>query len=199
MPPEKLFVIHRPKRGEPTPPSGRAKTMEGVEARAKKFKGPYLVHRRGVDAKEKFARRKAALFVFRKKLDRLGLGQVLVLEGRGGDIHVRRVEVPSVELPAQAVFWPKIQKKIYTWSVTNFPELRYAGTCNCRDTRQGGSLSDHACCHASDWFPPSKAYGDKYVAAVKREFGDVIIYVSWQVYLHYDHAHVATGKCSHCF
>ena len=82
-----------------------------------------------------------------------------------------------------------------------YPGVRWGGTCNCRDNRQGTSLSDHACCRAGDFFPTSKKQGDEiYTALLKQKAKLHIRYIAWQVSLHFDHLHVSTGeKCTGCF
>lgn len=198
-----LYVVHRDEPGEVSPAGGIQATMTRVRKRTANFEGPFSIFERGSTNKSYRRERKNALEVYRKKLLALDVGDVLVLMERR--TSRRRVETrmvsEAVVLPDQADLWPKEQKAVYEHVMGSYDGVRWGGTCNCRETRQGGSLSDHACCHAGDFFPKSKAQGDD----IHRDLMDDtqkynIRYISWQVALHFDHLHVATGPpCSGCF
>jgi hypothetical protein len=196
------FVILRPDKGEPTPDRSLQDTMAAVRQRAKKYRPLYVVMNKGLpETKRTFARRKAALRNTKTRLPKLPVGGELILRSRTGESRIRRVEPPSVDLPEslKPSYVPQIQRDIYVFIMANFPGVRWAGTCYCRDNRQGTGLSDHACCGAGDFFPVNKAQGDAIKQAVMREFGDRIEYIAWQVALHFDHLHIATCRCFHCF
>lgn len=196
------YVVHRDEPGEVSPPGGVLKTMKRVRDRSSEFSGPFAIFERGSQNKAYRRNIGDALKLYKAKIQGLDVGEVLVLAERKG--KKRRVEARavtrSVELPEQADLWPVDQKRLYEYVAGTY-DGRWGGTCNCRETRQGGSLSDHACCRALDWFPTSTANGNVIYNDLldrKKEFN--IRYISWQVALHFDHLHCATGQpCTGCF
>lgn len=196
------FVVHRNEPGEVSPSGGLTSTMDRIKLRTEAYTSPFEIFERGSKSKIYRKMRKDALAVFKKKLSTAEVGEVWVYaERRGNDRAEARKVLEGVALPEQADLWPRSQVEVYEFIMGTFGGVRWGGTCNCRDNRQGTGLSDHACCHAGDFFPTTKKQGDeiqRQLMANKDHFD--IRYIAWQVALHYDHLHVATGApCSGCF
>lgn len=196
------FVVLRNDPGEVSPSGGLTSTMVRIKNRTEAFSSPFEIFERGSKTKAYRRMRKDALQVYKNKLAVAEIGEVWVYAERRGDDRVEaRKVLEGVALPDQADLWPQDQVRVFEFIMGTFPGVRWGGTCNCRDNRQGTGLSDHACCHAGDFFPASTKQGNEiYRQLMANEDHFNIRYIAWQVALHYDHLHVATGApCSGCF